>query len=384
MATDSTFNVIYLGNFASIDPNEGAVRNGSYVSNVDAENAISLQNTRYDDLTAASVQQLSPISFESPDNNNRGGGYNQDNNLAGSDTFTITTQDGSTSSHAFDACAIYSGTLTYNDGTTANVPLIIFQDTSGNTWLAPPIAEGSAADALTVKPIQTIQIGALLGNRYTGLSGNRQVLDIRTVPCFTAGTLIDTESGPMAVEEITIGTLVQTADHGLQPVRWIGRRKLSPVHLLCAPQLRPVRISAGALGGGMPEHDLTVSPQHRILVRSRIAQRLFDSDEVLVAAKQLLAIEGIEIVSDPTDLTYVHLMFDRHEVVFSNGAASESLYAGPEALNAIDSDATEELLTLFPELRHGVRPVPARPLASGRLGRKLAMRHQRNSKPLMR
>lgn len=47
----------------------------------------------------------------------------------------------------------------------------------------------------------------------------------------------------MAVEEITIGTLVQTADHGLQPVRWIGRRKLSPVHLLCAPQLRPVRIS---------------------------------------------------------------------------------------------------------------------------------------------
>lgn len=73
-------------------------------------------------------------------------------------------------------------------------------------------------------------------------------------------------------------------------------------------------------------------------------------------------------------------MFDRHEVVFSNGAASESLYAGPEALNAIDSDATEELLTLFPELRHGVRPVPARPLASGRLGRKLVMRHQRNSK----
>ncbi|MDO5620383.1 MAG: Hint domain-containing protein [Paracoccus sp. (in: a-proteobacteria)] len=203
-------------------------------------------------------------------------------------------------------------------------------------------------------------------------------------PCFTTGTLIDTPTGAVAVETLRPGDLVLTRDHGAQPVRWIGTRKLTAADLAAAPEMHPIRIAAGALGNGTPSTDLLVSPQHRILVRSAIAQKMFGTDEVLVAAKQLCQIDGIDIAQDAAQVEYVHILFDQHEVVISNGAETESLYTGPEALKSIGSAARDEIFSLFPELRgHDYTPTSARPLPSGRLGRKLAVRHARNGKPLV-
>ena len=203
-------------------------------------------------------------------------------------------------------------------------------------------------------------------------------------PCFAGGTLIRTDRGDVAVEDLAEGDLVLTADHGLQPIRWIGRRALSAADLARMPAMRPIRIRAGALGAGAPEADLMVSPQHRVLVRSRVAQRMFGTDEVLVAARQLCVLDGIDIAEDADGVDYVHILFDRHEVVLSNGARTEALYTGPEALRGIDAAALEEILTLFPQLRdHDHVPQPARLLASGRMGRKLAVRHARNGKALV-
>ena len=103
-----------------------------------------------------------------------------------------------------------------------------------------------------------------------------------------------TDRHPGARITLAEGDLVRTLDHGLQPVRWVGARRLSAAELAAAEKLRPIRIRAGALGPGTPRADLLVSPQHRVLVRSRIAQRMFGTDEVLVAAKQLLQIDGID------------------------------------------------------------------------------------------
>ena len=199
------------------------------------------------------------------------------------------------------------------------------------------------------------------------------------VMCFAAGTLIETADGPRAVEELKIGDLVETRDNGLQPIRWAGMRHLSAADLEANPKLRPIRIRKGALGSGLPAADLVVSPQHRVLVRSRIAQRMFGADEVLVAARQLCQIDGIDIAGDAEGVSYHHIMFDRHEVVISNGAETESLFTGPEALRAVGPAAREEIFTLFPELATGdYTPEAARLLPSGRLGRKLAVRHLQN------
>lgn len=202
--------------------------------------------------------------------------------------------------------------------------------------------------------------------------------------CFTAGSLILTIDGPIAVEELAEGDLVMTKDHGAQAIRWIGSRKLNSLELGQAPHLLPIRIQAGALGGGTPETDLLVSPQHRMLVRSKIAQRMFDEDEVLVAAKQLLAVDGVDVATDATGVEYFHVMFDQHEIIFANGAETESLYTGPQALKSLPAESVEEIFSIFPELADvDYKATPARPLASGRKGRKLAMRHQSNRKPLV-
>ena len=203
------------------------------------------------------------------------------------------------------------------------------------------------------------------------------------LPCFTDGVMISTETGTIRAADIEVGDRVLTLDNGLQQVRWKSSRNLTAEALAANPKLRPIRIRAGALGNQMPSADLLVSPQHRVLVRSQIAMRMFDADEVLVAAKQLLEIDGIEIAEDIESVTYVHFLFDDHQVLFSNGAWSESLYTGPEALKAVGPAAQEEIYALFPELREGESRIAARPIPHGRLVRQLASRHARNSKPLV-
>lgn len=203
------------------------------------------------------------------------------------------------------------------------------------------------------------------------------------VVCFSRGTMIETDLGQVAVEDLQIGDLVRTADNGYQPVRWIGVNTLRAQDLKYMPNLKPIRISAGALGQGVPEQDLVVSPQHRMLVRSRIVERMFGAKEVPVAAKQLLSLEGVENCDDGEDVGYVHFLCDRHEVVYANGAPSETLFTGPQALRSVGSAARKEILTLFPELANvDCRALSARPLPSGRDARFLASRHVKNHRPL--
>ncbi|AGT10178.1 Hint domain-containing protein [Paracoccus aminophilus] len=200
--------------------------------------------------------------------------------------------------------------------------------------------------------------------------------------CFARGTLLECAEGLIAVEALAVGDLVRTRDHGLRPIRWIGHRQIGAQELARLPNLMPIRIRAGALAAGVPSADLTVSPQHRILVRSAIAQRMFGVDEVLVAAKQLLALDGIEL-AEVTEVEYFHLLFEDHEILFSNGAETESLFTGEEALKSVGIAAQHEIFTLFPELRHRDAAALARPVVSGKKARQMAERHQRNHRPLL-
>ena len=108
-------------------------------------------------------------------------------------------------------------------------------------------------------------------------------------------------------------------------------------------------------------------------------------DEVLVSAKHLLQVEGIDVRQYADSVTYVHFLFDRHQIVESEGAETKSLFTGPEALKTVDSAARVEILHLFPELasiNYDRLPEPVRPILSGRQGLKLANRHANNKKHL--
>lgn len=218
------------------------------------------------------------------------------------------------------------------------------------------------------------------GTTYTVNGGSDGVsTPISTIPCFLKGTQIKTPDGEVAVEDLKAGDLVMTLDHGAQHIRWITGRALQERELRSKPHLRPIRISAGALGENMPARDLLVSPQHRILLRSKIAIRMFETDEVLVAAKKLLELEGIEIAEDVAPVWYFHFICDGHEIIEADGAFAETLFLGSEAVKSIGPDALEEITAIFGSDILDEQTF-ARPVPSGKQVRRFVERHQKNGK----
>jgi hypothetical protein len=202
------------------------------------------------------------------------------------------------------------------------------------------------------------------------------------VICFCAGTLIATDNGQQPIETLCVGDLVMTMDNGPQPVRWIGRSDLSVASTMMHRNLLPVCIAAGAMGSKLPERDLWLSPQHRVLVRSKIVARMTGSPEALVAVKQLCATPGIHQATQPRDVSYFHLRLDRHEMVRAEGLWAETLLVGPQALRGMDADARHELALIFPDMIEGPSEA-ARPIMAGRSARALAQRHVKNHKALL-
>lgn len=182
--------------------------------------------------------------------------------------------------------------------------------------------------------------------------------------CFLRGTRLRGASGDIPVEELRVGELLVTADHGLQPVRWIGHA-LSPGF----GRFAPVRIAAGALGNS---RDLYVSQQHRMLVKGAMAELLFGEPELLVAAKHL--VNGDTITCAPcAEADYFHVLLDRHEILFAEDCPSESFHPGDMAL-ASNAALRKELFTLFPELETTGGQAPwrlSRPALRGREARVL-------------
>lgn len=172
----------------------------------------------------------------------------------------------------------------------------------------------------------------------------------RVIPCFTPGTLIATPRGERLVEELKVGDRIITRDNGIQEIRWVGQKVMKGTELVKNAQLRPILIKAGSLGAGLPERDMLVSPSHRVLVSDDRTQLYFDEREVLAAAKHLVGTPGIQAV-DVMSTTYIHFMFDQHEVVLSNGCWTESFQPGDYSLKGIDIEQRQEIYTLFPELR---------------------------------
>jgi hypothetical protein len=179
-----------------------------------------------------------------------------------------------------------------------------------------------------------------------------EIENVEHVPCFTADTLILTAKGEVRAGDLRLGDRVLTRDAGLQPIRWIGQRRLSGADLRYQTSLCPIEIKAGALGHDQPSRDLLVSPQHRMLIRDPKVALWFGEEEVLVPAVQLICLDGVRQVKSPEteSLTYVHFMFDVHQIVMGDGAWSESFQPGDYTLAGFDTAQRDELYTLFPEL----------------------------------
>ena len=169
------------------------------------------------------------------------------------------------------------------------------------------------------------------------------------VPCFTPGTMILTEKGERPVENLREGDRIATRDNGFQTLRWVGQRDLDAQDLAQNAALRPITIRKDAFGAGCPERDMHVSPQHRILLRGAELSILFQQDEIFAPAGSLRGRRGV-CASQLSQVRYLHLLFDRHEVILSDGLWTESFQPGEAVLGAMDQAAKAEIHALFPTL----------------------------------
>ncbi len=170
------------------------------------------------------------------------------------------------------------------------------------------------------------------------------------VICFTPGTLIRLDRGVAPIETLRPGDRLLTKDNGPQEVLWTGHRRMSGARLYAMPHLRPVRVGHGALGCGRPEAALTVSPRHRLLVQGAAARALFNEAEVLVAAEDLVGGVGVSVDLAAREVTYVHVLLERHEIVWANGVETESFHPGLAALDLLEATQRLQLYAVMPDL----------------------------------
>ena len=172
------------------------------------------------------------------------------------------------------------------------------------------------------------------------------------VICFTPGTRMRTPDGTRLVEELKCGDFVQTKDNGSQEVIWTGSRRMTGARMFAMPHLRPIRIKTGALGIECPDQELLVSPCHRMLIKGDEARALFNTPEILVAAKDLINGETITVDVTLPQVTYVHLLLSDHNILWANGVETESFHPANAALSTLDPNDRARLLSQFPNLEH--------------------------------
>lgn len=170
------------------------------------------------------------------------------------------------------------------------------------------------------------------------------------VICFTPGTAIATPDGPRDVLSLMEGDEVSTQDNGPAEILWIGRRVISGALMQVKPHLRPIRLLAGALDRDVPDAGLLVSPDHRMVLRGARARSLFNADEVLVTARDLINDRTVVTAHDVRHVVYIHMMLAQHEIVFANGVPTETFHPASAALATLRPEEKARLLTRVPEI----------------------------------
>ena len=280
------------------------------------------------------------------------GGWGDDSIVAGAGNDTI---DGGRGADKIDAGS-GNDAITFSNGDSVD------GGSGDDTFDLTDFGSGSGSGDITLDGndgFDTLRLGSgadmstlvITSDDASGKSGTVQKDDGSTITfsrmesiiCFTPGARILTPRGLRAIETLGVGDQVLTRDHGMQPIRWIQSRTVP-----ATGRLAPIRIRPGVIQG--QQADLVVSPQHRMLIQGHRAELLFGETEVLVAAQHLID-DRLAVRESGGEVTYLHIMFDQHEVIYAEGAPTESYHPGDYSIAAIHDAARAELFDIFPTLR---------------------------------
>lgn len=311
--------MIYIGQFAQADTTE---------TNWSAENPNLFLGT----YTKSSLKPLT-TTVTTPLND--GVVYDDDNGQTASQ-ITYNLGNGNLTANQ-DSVEAYYATITLGNGTVIQTQVNVIQLTNGATFIN-ETRDGIALDNLS---IQSVKITGLATANGSGWYTTRSINNARIV-CFARGTPIETPKGCVPVEALQIGDQVLTQDHGAQPLVWRAKSRI-----LTAERTAPIVIEAGALAPGIPTQQITLSPQHRILVAAPEVESILGLPQVFIPAKKLQGRPGISRGAIGETVEYHHIMCPKHEILCAGGAACESFFPGPMALAALDGPALHQLMRYF-------------------------------------
>ncbi|MFW2588727.1 Hint domain-containing protein [Sagittula sp. SSi028] len=201
--------------------------------------------------------------------------------------------------------------------------------------------------------------------------------------CFVAGCNISTPGGGRPIEHIRAGDLVDTVDGRVEQVLWAGLSRIPFAEQMINTRKRPVRIGRGALGPQVPQKAVLISPQHRVLVRSRQVLRMLGSAEAFVPALSLTSLPGIRVMPPLPELEYLHLACARHSVLLVEGIGVESILPEPSTLQELGSAERVSVSEQMEWTPYSLRPGDhARPVLSMRKAETLVQRCMRSRMPM--
>ncbi|MFD1343837.1 Hint domain-containing protein [Litorisediminicola beolgyonensis] len=266
----------------------------------------------------------------------------------GNDLFVYVAGDGNDTITDFN----FGNTGTISDGNATNNDRIDLSAFYDNVW---EIHADQADDGILNQSNTTTLGGravdysdnASFGTgslTFTSASANNSsyTAENTMVACLVRGTRIRTPEGERAVEDLREGDLVETRDHGPQPIRWISRTVYQRADLESNPRRCPVLLRKGSFGA---TRDLWVSPQHCMLIEDE------DGEPLFLRATHLTSTPLARVAAGCKKVSYFHLLFDCHEVIFAEGAQTESFYPGPQAVGALSAPDREGLFAKVPRLR---------------------------------
>ncbi|MHA6345561.1 Hint domain-containing protein [Roseivivax sp. CAU 1761] len=168
---------------------------------------------------------------------------------------------------------------------------------------------------------------------------------------FARGTLVQTVTGPTAIEDLMPGDYIET-ERGPEPVLWIGSTAFVPKVPEGESGLTElVRVLADGFGPARPAVDMVLGPGARMVIESPHLARLVGQSRVVVPVSDFVDGDRLVPVRPAGPVQLYHIALARHAVIRVAGVEMESYHPGTAIKKALGEALTPTFLKLFPNLR---------------------------------
>jgi hypothetical protein len=202
-------------------------------------------------------------------------------------------------------------------------------------------------------PTRTIEIAALRSDESLYIGQDRAPatpLFESAFNAFARGTLIQTVTGDVAVEDLQPGDMIHTSSGEPAQLIWIGSSTFVPADT--GRRVPLVRIMADSFGEGRPASFVTVGPGARLLKTPPHLRSESGDTRMLTPVREF--VDGVNVIEvvPPTPVRLFHICLTRHAAIRVGGLEMETFHPGAQALRAVTQSMRDRFLSIFPRIGH--------------------------------